>query len=65
MDEHLRALSFAFWEAIINDLKAKDEETRLWLDTGKEPTGFLWWCEVTDKNPPRWRNDLVRLYQRG
>lgn len=65
MPEELKALSFEFWKLVIEDLQAGDEETRLWLDTGREPTGFLWWAEVTEKDAAKWRLMLVRLYEQG
>lgn len=62
MDEFLKALSFAFWLAVMDDLVNDDEDTRLWLDTGREPMGFLWWCEVTGKQEGDWRKTLLLLW---
>lgn len=64
MPEWLRPLSEAFWLQVIADLQSKDEETRLWLDTGDERGGFLWWCETTRKDTYVWRRALIKLYER-
>lgn len=56
------ALCSAFWVHIIIALQQGDEETRLWLDTGEEPTGFLWWCDVSNKEASFWRTRLLQAY---
>lgn len=63
MDERLRPLSLAFWLAVMEDLLGGDLMARLWLDTGEEPTGFLWWCVVTEKDSKAWRAALLRLWK--
>lgn len=62
-DGGIKALVSGFWLHIITALQEGDEETRQWLDTGEEVAGFLWWCHLTDKNPSRWRADLLRLWR--
>lgn len=56
------ALASAFWVHIINALRGGDEETRLWLDTGEEVSGFLWWCDVSDKDSGYWRAQMLRVW---
>lgn len=58
----VEALCSAFWIHIIICLQKGDEETRLWLDTGEEPLGFLWWCDVSNKEPQSWRKRLLPVY---
>ena len=63
MDEGgVQALVSGFWMHIIECLQQGDEETRLWLDTGEETAGFLWWCQLTDKDPAHWRDRLLRVW---
>lgn len=62
MEARLEALSLAFWLEVMADLAEGDEEVRLWLDTGMEQTGFLWWCEVTNKQAQEWRTSLLGLW---
>lgn len=64
LPEWLIPLSEAFWIQVLLDLREKDEETRLWLDTGAEVGGFLWWCELTKKDTYVWRRRLIALYRR-
>lgn len=64
MVEWLQPLSEAFWLLVIQDLAAKDEETRLWLDTGQETGGYLWWCELTKKDTYVWRRRLIAVYNK-
>jgi hypothetical protein len=63
MEERLKALSFAFWVREMEDLVKGDQEARLWLDTGHEPAGFLWWCDATSKEPQSWRAMLLQLWE--
>jgi hypothetical protein len=58
-------LAEAFWEHIIRVLIAGDVETRLWLDTGEEVGGFLWWCDVGDKDAGHWRARCLRVWEEG
>lgn len=64
MPEWLRPLSEAFWLQVLVDLQAKDEEARVWLDTGHEVGGYLWWAELSKKDTYVWRRRLVALYNR-
>jgi hypothetical protein len=57
------ALASAFWCHIIRTLQEGDHETRLWLDTGDEVSGFRWWCDVSGKNPEYWRERLCRVWE--
>lgn len=55
----------AFWVRVIEDLQRGHEETRLWLDTGTEVGGFLWWCCLGEKDPQWWRTRLLRAWTPG
>lgn len=61
----MEALAAAYWDHIAECLLAGDMETRVWLDTGGEPTGFLWWCDVSGDNPSRLRTLLLRVWHEG
>lgn len=58
----MEALFLGFWTEVMLDLLEGDEETRCWLDTGAEQAGFLWWAEVTNKQPQEWRKSLLGLW---
>lgn len=55
-------LSKAFWLAVIADLAAGKLDCRLWLDTGEDTGGFLWWCSLTSKDERGWRAILMRVW---
>lgn len=55
-------LASAFWLHIIRALQEGDLETRWWLDTGYEVSGFRWWCDVSGKEPAYWRERLCRVW---
>lgn len=57
------ALFGAFWCSVIIDLQRGDQETRLWLDTGEEVGGFLWWCLTTDKDAQWWRGRMLAVWR--
>lgn len=59
----MEALALAFWGAVMEDLLEEDAtDVLLWLHTGRELAGFLWWCDVTGKErPEEWREYLLRL----
>jgi hypothetical protein len=57
------ALASGFWVHIIRQLEAGDLETRWWLDTGDEPTGFVWWCDVSGKDAAAWRERLCAVWR--
>lgn len=59
---YLDGLSKAFWLAVMEDLAKGELSCRLWLDTGEDLGGFLWWCETTDKQPIEWTGLLMRLW---
>lgn len=63
MGEYLQPLSLAFWNKLMEDLVEGNEEARLWLDTGADVGGFLYWCDMTAKDAPRWRAMLLRLWE--
>ena len=63
MDERLKPLSQAFWVSLMEDLVGGELEAYLWLYTGEEPMGFLWWCEVTGKDKETWHAALLALWR--
>lgn len=59
----IEALCSAFWVHIIHCLQEGDEETRAWLDTGEEVTGFIWWCDISGKEDAQhWRTQMLRVW---
>jgi hypothetical protein len=62
-DEGFNRLASGFWVHVIRQLQAGDHETRLWLDTGDEPTGFVWWCDVSGKGAAGWRERLCQVWE--
>jgi hypothetical protein len=64
MDEYA-PLFDAFWAHIVDCLRKGDAETLLWLRTGEHTGGFLWWCNVSDKEPDYWRPLYERVWQAG
>ena len=62
MEETLRPLSLAFWSEVMEDLLTGDLMTYLWLYTGETPAGFLWWAEITGKDPESWFQRLKHLW---
>jgi hypothetical protein len=64
MDEYA-PLFDAFWAHIVDCLHKGDAETLLWLRTGEDTGGFLWWCTVTGKEPGYWRPLYERVWRAG
>ena len=62
MGDYLVPLSKAFWLAVIADLAEGQLDCRLWLDTGADVGGFLWWCQLSEKSVASWSALLMRVW---
>lgn len=58
----IEALAAAFWVKVRQDLVRGDEETRLWLDTGYEVGGFLWWCDFSNLDSKMLRRRMLSCW---
>lgn len=59
---YTEALCAAFWTTVRRELEEGDAETRLWLDTGEEVGGFLWWAELSNLDATYLRTRFLALY---